>query len=104
MWRSLIHLDLSFVQRLSPERQCQCLTIQKWMLTATHWTEHRVPNGRARERTQGAEGVCSPIGGTTIWTNQYPQSSQLLNHQPKSTQGGTQGFSHICRRGWPCQT
>jgi hypothetical protein len=24
------------------------------------------PNGGARERTQGAEGVCSPIGGTTI--------------------------------------
>ena len=35
-----------------------------------HWTEHRVPNGGARERTQGAEGVCSPIRGTTIWTNQ----------------------------------
>jgi hypothetical protein len=45
--------------------------IQKWMLTAIHWTEHKVPNGGARERTQGVEGVCSPIGGTTIWTNQY---------------------------------
>jgi hypothetical protein len=22
--------------------------------------------------TQGAEGICNPIGGTTIWTNQYP--------------------------------
>jgi hypothetical protein len=42
----------------------------------------------ARERTQGAEGVCSPIGGTTIRTNQYSQSSQGLNHQPKSTQEG----------------
>jgi hypothetical protein len=21
---------------------------------------------------KGAEGVCNPIGGTTIWTNQYP--------------------------------
>jgi hypothetical protein len=40
--------------------------MQKWMLTAIHWTEHRVPNEGARERTQGAEGVCSPIGGTTI--------------------------------------
>jgi hypothetical protein len=28
--------------------------------------EHRVLNEGARERTQGAEGVCSPIGGTTI--------------------------------------
>ena len=25
----------------------------------------------ARERTEGAEGVCSPIRWTTIWTNQY---------------------------------
>jgi hypothetical protein len=27
--------------------------IQMWMLTAIHWTEPRVPNGEARERTQG---------------------------------------------------
>jgi hypothetical protein len=38
---------------------------------------HRAPNGGARESTQGAKGVCNPIGGTTIWTNQYPQSSCL---------------------------
>jgi hypothetical protein len=42
------------------------LRAQKWMLTAIHWPEHRVPNVGARESTQGAEGVCSPIGGTTI--------------------------------------
>jgi hypothetical protein len=28
--------------------------------------EHGAPNGEARESTQGAEGVCNPIGGTTI--------------------------------------
>jgi hypothetical protein len=28
--------------------------------------EHRALNGEARESTQGAEGVCNPIGGTTI--------------------------------------
>jgi hypothetical protein len=28
--------------------------------------DHRAPNGRARESTQGAKGVCNPIGGTTI--------------------------------------
>jgi hypothetical protein len=78
--------------------------IQKWVLTAIHWTEHRVPNEGARERTQGAEGVCGPIGRTTIWTNQYPQSSQGLNHQPKSTHGGTHGSSCICSRGWPCRS
>jgi hypothetical protein len=62
---------------LQDERQCvhrkySCLLrgsasawqIQKWMLAVIHWTEHRVPNEGARESTQGAEGVCSPIGGT----------------------------------------
>ena len=29
------------------------------------------------ESTQGAEGVCNPIGGTIISTFQYPQSSSL---------------------------
>jgi hypothetical protein len=46
--------------------------IEKWILTVIYWMEHRAPNGGARESTQGAEGVCNPIGGTTIWTNQYP--------------------------------
>ena len=44
--------------------------IQKWMLIAIHWMEHRVSNEAARESTQGVEGVCSPIGGTAILTNQ----------------------------------
>jgi hypothetical protein len=39
---------------------------QKWILKAYLWTEHRVPNERARERTQGDEGVSSTIGETTI--------------------------------------
>jgi hypothetical protein len=34
-------------------------------------------------------------------TNQYPQSSQGLNYQLKSTHGGTHGSSCICSRGWP---
>ena len=48
--------------------------IQKWMLTVIYRMEHRAPNGGARESTQGSEGVCNSIDGTTIWTNQYPQS------------------------------
>jgi hypothetical protein len=28
--------------------------------------DHRAPNGGARESTQGAKGICNPIGGTTI--------------------------------------
>ena len=33
-----------------------------------------------------------------------PESSQGLNHQPKSTDGGTQGSRLICIRGWLCRT
>jgi hypothetical protein len=36
------------------------------MLTVIYKMEHRDPNGEARESTQGAEGVCNPIGRTTI--------------------------------------
>jgi hypothetical protein len=71
------------------------------MLTAIHWTEHRVPNEEARESTQGSEEVCRPIEGTTILTNQYLQRSLGLNHQPKIIHGGTCGIGCICRRGWP---
>jgi hypothetical protein len=41
------------------------------------------------------------IGRTTISTNQIPQSSQGLNHQPRSTHGETHGSSCICSREWP---
>jgi hypothetical protein len=30
---------------------------------STWWSS---PNGEARESAQGAEGICNPIGGTTI--------------------------------------
>jgi hypothetical protein len=40
------------------------------MLATNHWTDHRVLNGGVRERTEGAEGVCNPIGRTTISTSQ----------------------------------
>ena len=78
--------------------------IQKWMFTVIHWTEHRVPNEGGRESIQGAEGVCSPIGGTSIWTNQNPQRSLGLNHQSKKTHVGTHGSCCICSRGWPSRS
>jgi len=40
------------------------------MSAANYWTEHGDPNGGVRERTEGAEEVCKPIGRTTISTNQ----------------------------------
>ena len=42
------------------------------MLIANYWTEHWDPNGGVRGKTEGAEGVCNPIGRTTILTNQSP--------------------------------
>jgi hypothetical protein len=34
-------------------------------------------------------------------TSTHSQSSQGLNHQPKSTCDGTNGTSCICSKGWP---
>jgi hypothetical protein len=42
------------------------------MLKVSYWMDHRPPNEGARESTQGAKGVSNPIGGTTIFPNQYP--------------------------------
>jgi hypothetical protein len=45
------------------------------MLAANHKTEHRDLNGRVRERTEGAEEVCNPIGRIATSTNQTPEAS-----------------------------
>jgi hypothetical protein len=47
--------------------------------------EHRILNEGARESTQGDEGICSPIGGTTIETNQYLQSFLGIKNQQENT-------------------
>ena len=53
----------------------------------------------------GDEGVCNPIGRTTMSTNQTPpQSSQGLNYQPRVHMKGPMGSSCICSRGWPYLT
>ena len=41
----------------------------------------------------------APLGGTTLWTNQYLQSSLGLNHHSKETRGGTYGSSCKYSRG-----
>jgi hypothetical protein len=40
--------------------------------SVSYWMDHRAPNGGARESTQGAKGICNPMGETTLRTNQYP--------------------------------
>jgi hypothetical protein len=56
--------------------------VQRRILTANHWTEHRVPNGVVRERTKGDERVCNPIE-RTISTNQNPLPFPLELPQTK---------------------
>jgi hypothetical protein len=71
------------------------------ILTANHLTEPRDPNRRVRGRTEGTEGNYNIIGRKTVSTNQTPQSSQGLNHQPKCIHGGIHGSYYICSRGLP---
>jgi hypothetical protein len=73
-----------------------------WMLAGNYWTEHRIPNGGVRERTEGDDVVCNPIGRTTVSTNQIPQSSQGLNYQTKGMHERSHGSSCIYSRGWLC--
>jgi hypothetical protein len=40
----------------------------------------------ATQETEAAKGICNPIGGTTLWTNQYP---------------GALDSSFICIKRWP---
>jgi hypothetical protein len=81
------------------------------MLTVIYWMDHMAPNGGTRESTQGTEGICNPIGGTTICTNQYPpelvtlavyvSKDGLVSHQWKERPIGLANF--ICLSTWEHQ-
>jgi hypothetical protein len=62
------------------------------MLMANHLTDHEFPSGGVREKMEDTKRVDNPILRTIISTN---LSSQGLNHQPRSTQGGTHDSSHM---------
>ena len=73
--------------------------------------DHGAPNGGYRESTQGAKGICNPIGGTTMCTNQYPSELMslatyvsedgLVGHQWKERPIGCANF--ICLSTGECQ-
>jgi hypothetical protein len=63
-----------------------------------------VPDEGVGEGAEGAEGVYSPMEGARVSTGQIPQSSQVLDHQPKTTHVETHGAGRIPGRGWPCWT
>jgi hypothetical protein len=60
---------LYIIRRLE-ERFCHCLANTEVDAHSHPLDGAQVPNEGTRESTQGAKGVGSPIGGTTIWTNQ----------------------------------
>ena len=41
-----------------------------------------VPDGGVKEGTEGAEGVCSPVGGATVSTSQTPPPLELPGTGP----------------------
>jgi hypothetical protein len=81
------------------------------MLTVSYWMDHRAPNGGVRESILGAKEICNPIGGTTIWTNQYPSELMslaayvsedgLVGHHWKENPIGLANF--ICLSTGECQ-
>jgi hypothetical protein len=67
----------------SPERlSARAWEIQRQKLAANHWTEHRVPSGEVRERTERAEGVCNHIARTIISTSQITPPPELPGTKP----------------------
>jgi hypothetical protein len=53
------------------------------MLTDSYWMDHRAPNGGARESTQGAKGICNPIGGTIYALTSTPELLTLAAYVSK---------------------
>jgi hypothetical protein len=68
---------------LFPERLCQKFTNTNVMIVVNHQNEHGDPSGGVTGRTEGAEGVCNPIGRrTTISTNQASLLQELPGTKP----------------------
>jgi hypothetical protein len=64
------------------------------------WMDHRAPNGGTRESTQRTKGNCNPIGGTKIWTKQYPGALSLAVYVSKD---GLVGPSLQREAHWTCK-
>ena len=53
------------------------------MLTVSYWMDHRAPNGGAKESTQGAGGMCNPIGGKHYELTSTPELFTLAAYASK---------------------
>jgi hypothetical protein len=64
--QTLLHMPARFCQQdldIVLVRLCQCLANTEVDVHSHLLMEHRVPKEGAGENTQGAKGVCNPIGG-----------------------------------------
>jgi hypothetical protein len=68
------------------------------MLSANHWTEHKIPIGGARQRTKGAEGACSTISGAQYEPASTPRAPKVWVYvEQKTSLYAEETISHL----WP---
>jgi len=71
------------------------------MNTCTTGLSTRTPKEKLGQGLKELKGFATPWEEQQFQPIRPHQSSQGLNHQPKSTHGRTHGSSCICSRGWP---
>jgi hypothetical protein len=74
-----------------------------WVLAANNQTEHGDPNGVVRGRIEGTEGICNPIGRTTISTKELSYPSEFPGTKPLTKQYTWRDpwLQLYISRGWP---
>jgi hypothetical protein len=68
--QTLLHMPTRFCsQNLDIALSCEAMPVcgkYRSGCSIIYWIGHRAPKEGARECTQGAKGICNPIGGSTI--------------------------------------
>jgi hypothetical protein len=70
-------------------------------LIANPRTEPGDPSGRARRRTEGAEGACNPIRKNNINSLDHPEFPGTKLPTKENTQRESQVSRYMCSRGCP---
>ena len=72
-----------------------------FMVKNTAYFECRVPNGRVGEGTEGAEGMCSPMGGATVSTGPTNQRVHMEGPRASATYVAEDGLVGHQWEEWP---
>ena len=68
------------------------------MLVCNNWTEQVVPDAGSGERNDGAERVCSFMGGATVTIGQNPENLTGTGPHARVQMEGTMALPHMCLR------